>query len=200
MNEKGLSCALLVMINGGISEDRESAMNTFALIRYLLDHVATVDEAISVVSMIGYSNGFVVGEILKTQLHVFVTDAQGNTLVIESINNKLCLTKGEDAKAVTNHCLSKESTAPPTENSLMRYNKLKADVLAIESHPEKECTLNQCRDMLESVSRKWNPDGPIVQSITRWSEVFDVNNLTVYVWTYAEFDKTPYVFSIRDMR
>lgn len=198
MNEKGLMCATLVTLNEAPSKSTDNAICEMGLVRYLLDKAATVDEAIGIVRTVGFDSELRVSEDEYKTVHLFVADAGGKCLVIESLNGKLLLTVGKEADVVTNHCLNKETTKVPTESSINRYNVLRKEVDSIYERNDICCSVDQCRDFLNKVA-KIKLDGDLSGSLTRWSVVYDFDNMELSMWLNAKFDVQPHVFKFSDM-
>lgn len=84
MNEKGFAIAVLVVEEQKVHQNTgKTPVTTTAAIRLLLDHAANVEEAIQMLE------GFDMNSSGETGYHFFLADAQGNSAVIEYIDNEM---------------------------------------------------------------------------------------------------------------
>ena len=176
MNEKGLCVADL--INGDEEETHQKtgkpALTTVSAIRLLLDKAATVDEAVSL--LYEYDMNSSIG----TAHHLAVSDADGNSVVIEYVNNEMVVTK---TSAVTNHYLSEgEKFGIGNEESHKRYNTL------VSAWQENEgcMEIGMLQEIMETVS---------YSNVTQWSIIYDKTNRTADFYWQRQYD-TPHHFEI----
>lgn len=98
MNEKGVVVALLAVPRAEPpNQEGKVMLNTTTLIRLILDHAASVEEAIALVE--GY-NLYFSGNV---ECHYLISDAEGNSAVIEFLENEVKITWPKKSyQAVTN--------------------------------------------------------------------------------------------------
>ena len=169
MNEKGLCVADL--INGDEEETHQQSgkadLTTVSAIRLLLDKAATVDEAIALLSKYDMNSS------IGTAHHLAVSDADGNSVVVEYVNNEMVVTK---TPIVTNHYLSDgEKFGIGNEESHKRYDTL----LSIWQNNGGIMEAETLQEVMEVVSY---PD------ITQWSIIYDKTNRTVDFYWQRQYD------------
>lgn len=176
MNEKGLCVADL--INGDEAETHQErgkpALTTVSAIRLLLDKAATVDEAVALLREYDMNSS------IGTAHHFAVSDADGNAVVIEYVDNEMTVT---ETFAVTNHYLSPGNKfGTGNADSHKRYDTL----ISVREEAGGIMESTALRDMLEEVS---DPDQ------TQWSIVYDKTNLMIHFYWQRQYD-TPHHFEI----
>lgn len=176
MNEKGLCVADL--INGDEEETHQKtgkpALTTVSAIRLLLDKAATVDEAVSLLQKYDMNSS------IGTAHHLAVSDADGNSVVIEYVNNEMFVTK---TPVVTNHYLSEgEKFGIGNEESHKRYNTL----VSAWQENDGRMEIGVLQDAMETVS---------YSDITQWSIIYNKTNCTMDFYWQRKYD-TPFHFEI----
>lgn len=176
MNEKGLCVADL--LNGDEEETHQktgkTALTTVSAIRFLLDKAATVDEAVSLLQECDMNSS------IGTAHHLAVSDADGNSVVIEYVNDEMVVTK---TPVVTNHYLSEgEKFGVGNEESHKRYDTL----LSMQQSNGGIMEIGALQGAMETVSY---PD------ITQWSIIYDKTNRMMDFYWQRKYD-TPYHFEI----
>lgn len=86
INEKGLVVEIMNASAQYPKPDSRAAINESQWIQYQLDNAATIDEVIA-------SDKFLRISYIKQELHFLICDSNGNTAVIEFINNKMVVYK-----------------------------------------------------------------------------------------------------------
>lgn len=174
MNEKGLCVADL--INGDEEETHQKSGKTdltiVSAIRLLLDKASTVDEAVALLCEYDMNSS------IGTAHHLAVSDADGNSVVIEYVNNEMVVTQ---TSVVTNHYLSAgEKYGIGNEESHKRYDTL----LTIWQSNKGIMDNRTLQEVMETVSY---PD------ITQWSIVYDKTDRTLDFYWQKQYD-VPYHF------
>lgn len=177
MNEKGLCVADL--INGDNEETHQKSekpdLTVVSAIRLLLDKAATVDEAIELISEYDMNSS------IGTSHHIAVSDADGNSAVIEYVNNEMVVT---ETTVVTNHYLSAgEKLGIGNAESHERYNTL----FSVWQNNDGIMDNENLRDIMETVS---------YSNITQWSIIYDKTDLTVDYYWQRQYE-TPHHFEMR---
>ncbi len=176
MNEKGLCVADL--INGDEAETHQKSgktdLTTVSAIRLLLDKASTVDEAVALLCEYDMNSS------IGTAHHLAVSDADGNSVVIEYVNNEMVVTQ---TSVVTNHYLSTgEKYGIGNEESHKRYDTL----LTIWQSNKGIMDNRTLQEVMETVSY---PD------ITQWSIVYDKTDRTLDFYWQKQYD-APYHFEL----
>lgn len=176
MNEKGLFVADLV---AGDDEEthqtgRESNVTTSLAIRLLLDRASNVEEALDLLGRYNMHSD------INLAHHLSISDSKGRCVVVEWVDNQMYVT---DSPVCTNHYLAdspKLKTQEVHANSQERYDTLQSQL--------NTKTYETLQDITESIASVSNPN-------TRWSVVYDRENLTATYYQNADFSH-PYVASI----
>ena len=216
MNEKGLTVSILSLdLKEGESavNQNESGKDTVTItemLRLLLDECADVNEAISLAKSYNMTN------LLGADFHLFVTDALGNSVVLEWRYNELYVTYQD---AVTNFYVGfddgedcyygeqlKEKFVKEenlTRNYLYGYGHgyarfntivemLNGHIVNDETY-QTSITDQEAMDTLESVAQDY--DGTSLTSLTQYSVIYNSTDLTVDVCVMSNFDKH-YTFTL----
>ncbi|MBE6710153.1 MAG: linear amide C-N hydrolase [Ruminococcaceae bacterium] len=159
MNEKGL-CISINLLPDGMTLKQETGKTNLTItsaIRLMLNKAATVEEAVELLEQYDLSTG------MNMVIHYMISDAQGNSVCVEFIDNVLHVT---DAKVMTNHYLTPGEyfEQSRSQSSFDRYNKLAA---ALEKTPVMSFT--DVRDAMKSAI-----------SGTVWTVIYDQHSLTAY--------------------
>ena len=105
MNEKGLCANLLFLTESSYfrPDDNRPVMGIAIWTQYVLDNFATVDEAVAELSKDIFRidapdlpNG------AKSTLHLSISDATGNSAILEYLNGDLVIHKGRNCQVMTN--------------------------------------------------------------------------------------------------
>lgn len=158
MNEKGLAVSVnMIQDSDTIEQDTPLPdITTTTAIRLLLNQASTVDEAIALLEQYDLHASF------GFMIHLAIADAQGNSAVIEYVNQKMIVTK---TPVVTNFYLAEgEKYGVGTSQSMERYEILMDILDKSEVLSEKDMS-----NALESVSKHHYNDG----ETTEWSIVFN---------------------------
>lgn len=175
INEKGLCVADLV--NGDNEQTHQKTdkvdLTTSTAIRLLLDHAATVDEAIELLKQ--YDMNSAIG----MSHHVAISDASGRSIVVEYVADEMIVT---ETPVVTNHYLSAgEKQGVGNEESHARFDKLMELCDAVTG-------TEQMRDTMHTVSHS---------GITQWSIVYDLEAKALDFYWQLQFGK-PYSFTLSE--
>ena len=116
MNEKGLSVAVLMVDIKEGGEPARMAAGSSIMLRHLIDNCANVDEAIA------YVNTSDLKPADWQNCHFFVTDADGNSVVIESRNGEASAVKTD---VVTNFYVGSDDASDSYRNGELREEAVK---------------------------------------------------------------------------
>ena len=164
MNKKGLCIADLVIDDGTLTnQNTEKAdLTTTAAIRLILDKAATVDEAIELL------NQYDMHSSAGMQHHLSIADASGRAVVVEYVDNKMCIT---ETNTVTNFYLADEKYGIGSEQSHKRYDTLNVIYTDYDGVMNNDALM----DAMSAVSKHNYPDD---DETTEWSVVFDTKAQT----------------------
>jgi hypothetical protein len=154
MNECGVTVAVMQVPHAdGGSDPKKETIGVLCLIRQILDHAGNLDEAIALAEQ--YNVVFTYGP----PVHLLVSDASGNSAIIEFLEGKAVVLKNtEPFQASTNFILSGQSVEQNLK-SCDRYNKAYTTLQESEGRVTKE----EAMVLLENVS----------QNATFWSAVYN---------------------------
>lgn len=142
MNEEGLAVSVnMIQDSDTINQNTEKPdITTTTAIRLLLDKAATVEEAVELLEQ------YDLHASMDMMIHFALADAQGNSVVVEYIDNEMSVTP---TSVVTNFYLTEgEKDGIGTEQSHERYEILSDTRSSQETMDEREV-----RDALDSVSK-----------------------------------------------
>lgn len=180
MNEKGLAVSVNMISDGStISQDTgKPDITTTTAIRLLLNKAATVDEAIE------FLKGYDFHASMDFMVHLAVADADGNSVVVEYINDEMNIV---ETPVVTNFYLSEgEKYGIGTQQSHTRYEMLQ------ERLEQGAMTMDEVRDALSSVSK-----GNFGEfESTEWSIVFNQATGEVHYYHREDYENR-YTFTAK---
>lgn len=188
INEKGLSMGVLQVKAEGTAQDTgKTDIITTVAIRAVLDKCADVYEAIDFLS------GYDMHDMLSScSYHYQLSDAQGNSCVIEYIDNDMRVLWPEDeyaVQAVTNFFLSPDGVADEPQGA-ERYALIRSTL------DEQQGILNETEAMqlLNAVHLNYRHHIYPWYVTTLWSSVYNANDLTMDICARMNYD-TIYRFS-----
>ncbi len=180
MNEKGLTVSVNMISDGStISQNTgKPGITTTTAIRLLLNEAATVDEAVELLKEYDFHAS------MNFMVHLAIADADGNSVVVEYINNEMSIV---ETPVVTNFYLTEgEKYGIGTQQSHTRYDILQ------ERLRQGTMTMEDVRDALSSVSK-----GSFGEfESTEWSIVFNQTTGEVHYYHRENYD-TRYTFTVR---
>lgn len=167
MNEKGFAVSVnMIEDSDTIEQDTEKPdITTTTAIRLLLNQAADVEEALELLSQYDFHAS------MGMMIHLALSDAEGNSVVVEYVNNEMVVT---ETPVVTNFYLSEgEKYGIGTSQSHTRY-----DILNNARGEQDTMTETDVRDALDSVSK----DNFGEFESTEWSIVMnqETKELTYY--------------------
>lgn len=210
MNEAGLVANVLWLAESEYPDhdDKKPGLAISAWAQYVLDQFATVDEAVRHLE----SEPFVLvtdkvpGQNRKATLHLSISDASGDSAIIEYINGKQVVHHSREFQVMTNSPTFEKQLAlnaywkdiggtvmlPGTNRAADRFARAAFYVNAIPKSEDTQEAIASVFSVIRNVSVPYGittPDQPNISS-TRWRTVADQKNLTYF------FDSalTPNVF------
>ena len=209
MNEKGLVASLLFLPETiySLPGDTRPVMGISLWTQYVLDNFATVREAVDELKKETFRidaprlpNGS------ESTLHLAITDATGNTAILEYLDGKLSIHEGKQYQVMTNSPRYEYQLAindywkevgalqmlPGTNRPSDRFVRASFYVHAIPQTADAKIAVPSVLSIMRNVSVPFGittPDKPYISS-TRWRSVADQKN-KVY---YFESTLTPNLF------
>lgn len=210
INEKGLTVSILKLdIKEGEAavnqqEPGKATIGHFVLARYILDSCATVEEAIALAKEYNIRN---IGGI---DLHLFVTDSTGASIVLEWRYNQLVVT---DTNAVTNFYVGFDDAedrykdgictekAVKLDNTVREYHygyghgyhRLTGIVSALERYIDlsqesyiTKMTQTQAMRILSVAAQDPSTEAT---SMTQYSVIYNSQDASATVWLHQDYDK-----------
>lgn len=191
MNEKGLALGVLVVDEQVVHQDTgKTPVTTTAALRMILDKCATVEEAIELLQTVDMNSSG------STGYHFQVTDATGDSAVIEYIDNEMQVVRKGDQSylAATNFTLS---TTEQNGGGKDRYEIItnaleKKNGTATEE--EAFSILYDAHFDGEAVSGG-DPSDRYYDCATQWSVVYNLTEHTMKLCVGLDYD-TVYEFTV----
>ncbi|MEN5387210.1 linear amide C-N hydrolase [Aliarcobacter skirrowii] len=113
MNEKGLVANLLYLVESDYGTSSNPTMSIAAITQYVLDNFASVKEAVETLEKPPYfqiiAPSMPKGE--KASLHLSISDAKGDSAIIEFIKGKMVIHHSKEYKTMTNSPIFEEQLA-----------------------------------------------------------------------------------------
>ena len=160
----------------------------FRSIRMVLDKAATVDEAVKLLKKYDMNSS---GD---TGYHFQIADANGDTAIVEYIDNEMhVLTKEDGHTAATNFVLYNNMNSGHGQD---RYEKIKEK----QKETDNIMTEDEAMDLLLSVpaqsTREIDGSDEGLPSDTQWSCVYNLDDLTLQICTTRDKNRT-YNYSLK---
>jgi hypothetical protein len=176
VNEAGLAISILQLNEPEIHQDmgRKDIILTVA-IRAVLDKCASVEEATALLDL------YDMHSMLEQSSHFFITDKNGNSVVVEWINDEMTVTENP---AVTNYVLSDPHHYEDNSKngSDGRYEILMEDIAACSGRADRD------KAMIFLSEASDNPDRG--QTETEWSVVYDLDAFDASICTDMDYENT----------
>lgn len=193
MNEAGLVANLLWLVESEYPayDGTGPGLTIAAWAQYVLDNFATVDEVVAALEQEPFTivTAEVPGEDRLGTLHLSISDASGDSAIIEYINGKQVIHHGRDYQVMTNSPIYSEQLAlnaywqeiggtvmlPGTNRAADRFARASFYVNAIPKTEDPVETLASVFGVIRNASVPYGintPDQPNISS-TRWRTVSD---------------------------
>lgn len=173
MNERGLTIGMAAIGQIGAipnDPDRET-IGSLGIMREVLDHAATVDEAIAIFEQynIDFSGG--------PMIHYLIADIEGNSALLEFYEGELVIMRDQRIATNFNNALMGENS----DNVCDRYDTIAARF----DETGEQLTAESAMQLLSDAS----------QSNTQWSIVYEMNTSAVHIAMRRHYD-TAYTFEL----
>lgn len=165
MNEKGLVVEIMLANADYPSADDRPALNELQWIQYQLDNAATIEEVVKTDQLLRISK-------INQELHFLLCDSDGNVAVIEFIDGRMVVRRGDDLPiSVLENDLYSESLFKYKKHKTCRFTTATNMIKAYGSKP-KTSAVNYSFNILDRVALS-----------ARWSIVYDIKNLKIHFKT-----------------
>lgn len=194
VNEVGLNANLLWLVESQypkFTNDSKPGLTIAVWAQYMLDNFATVQEAVEVLKKEPFTivTENVPGEERLATLHLSLSDASGDSAIVEYINGKQVIHHNRSYQVMTNSPIFSEQLAvekywkpiggavflPGTNRAADRFARASFYVNAIPKDPDANKALASVFSVIRNVSVPYGiatPEQPNISS-TRWRTVFD---------------------------
>lgn len=194
VNEVGLNANLLWLVESqypDVTQSKKPKLTIAAWAQYVLDNFATVDEAVKALQKEPFIivSDAVPGEQRLTTLHLSISDATGDSAIIEYINGKQVIHHNPDYQVMTNSPIFEEQLAlneywkkiggttflPGTNRAADRFARASFYINAIPKDADSKATLASVFSVIRNVSVPYGlntEEEPNISS-TRWRTVVD---------------------------
>ncbi|WP_334157506.1 linear amide C-N hydrolase [Oryzomicrobium sp.] len=193
MNEAGLVANVLWLVESSYPtfDGKRSGLSLAAWAQYALDNFATVQEAVDILTKEPFTivTSQVPGEDRLATLHLSLSDASGDSAIVEYIDGKQVIHHSRDYQVMTNSPTFEQQLAlnqywrqiggtvmlPGTNRAADRFARASFYVNAIPKTPDPVQTIASAFSVIRNVSVPFGittPDQPNISS-TRWRTVAD---------------------------
>lgn len=176
MNDKGLFIAISTVPD---SETRINILKpirkSLEMVKVILQKASTIDEAIEQFDKYSIAFGQFLGNPL---IHFKIVQKDGSSAIVEFIDNKRVIIKGEKSRVLTNHYLSDLSIKADSETTLKRYDIVEK---SLNGH-------NSIQEVFKILEKNRQED-------TVWSTVYNLTKQEVYL-NYKNSDTVK--FNLKD--
>lgn len=193
MNEAGLSASVLWLVESEYPEFTKDkpGLTIAAWAQYVLDNYATVEEAVRALKEEPYTivTDNVPGESRLATLHLSISDATGDSAIVEYIDRKQVIHHSRDYQVMTNSPTFEQQLAlnsywqqiggtvmlPGTNRASDRFARASFYINAIPKNENPDIALASVFGVIRNVSVPFGittPDQPNISS-TRWRTVAD---------------------------
>ncbi|SFB50259.1 choloylglycine hydrolase [Rhizobium sp. NFR07] len=194
VNEAGLEANLLWLVESQyppFSKDSKPGLTIAAWAQYALDNFATVEEAVAALKSEPFTivTDSVPGEDRLTTLHLSLSDASGDSAIIEYIDGRQVIHHDRSYQVMTNSPIFDQQLAlntywkqiggtvmlPGTNRAADRFARASFYVNAIPKFEDPNRAIASVFSIIRNVSVPFGlmtPDEPNISS-TRWRTVFD---------------------------
>lgn len=199
MNEAGLVASLLFLPESVYDRpnDKRPVMGLSIWTQYVLDNFGTVAEAVAELRKEAFRidapdlpNG------VQSRLHMAISDASGNSAILEYLDGKLVIHEGRECQVMTNSPTYDKQLAindywreiggltmlPGTNRASDRFVRASFYINAVEQSADPKIAVPTVFSVMRNVSVPYGistPDKPHIAS-TRWRSVSDQKNKVYY--------------------
>lgn len=160
LNEKGLAVGMAAVPEGQMQPDPQKAeIGQLRVIREILDHAATVDEALQILGSYNI-------DMSEVPIHYLISSVSGEAALVEFYQGQMVVTRNAQPWHLATNFLVAGTQGQPA-GSCSRYDRL-AETL---TQTQGQLTQAEALDLLAAVS----------QPNTQWSAVYNLTRLEVQI-------------------
>ncbi len=180
MNEKGIAVGMAAVPPGDMDPDpAKKTIDELAAIREILDHAATVDEAVQILARYNIDMG-------EVPIHYLIAAASGQSALVEFYQGEMKVFRNDSPyQLATNFLLA--STGGHPQGLDDRYDRLERGL----SQTGGRLSIPDALDLLAAVSQSGSG------STTQWSVVYDLTGQAAHVVMGRNYTGKIYSFRLR---
>jgi hypothetical protein len=176
MNEHGLVVGMAAVPPGGMRPDpQKPTIGSIGVIREMLDHARTVDEAVVILQSYNIDMGG------GPPVHYLMADRSGHAALVEFYQSKTIVIANEHPWHLATNFL-RASIRGDTAGVCWRYDKINQRLTEAEGRLTTEAAIN----LLAEVS----------QDITQWSIIYGMTSGDIRIVVGKRYDATPHTFHL----
>lgn len=167
MNEKGLAVGMAAVPPGNMQPDpQKETVDELRVIREILDHAATIDEAITILGRYNIDMGTV-------PIHYLIASKVGESALVEFHQGEMVVFRNElPWQQATNFLVASTNGSPA--GACPRYDLINDRL----SQAEGQINIQEALSLLSDVS----------QDITQWSVIYNMTNSSIHVVMGREYE------------
>jgi hypothetical protein len=179
MNEKGVAVGMAAVPSGNMKPDpKKKTVDQLMIIREVLDHAATVDEAIEILGSYNIDMGTV-------PIHYLIASVSGNSALVEYYRGEMQVFRNKTPwQQATNFLVA--STNGNTKGQCWRYDQIGQRLSAAGG----KLATQQALDLLADVS----------QENTQWSVVYNMNSGELKIVMRREYNGKIHTLQLDQVR
>ncbi len=172
MNDQGLAIGMAAVEPGGMVPDpNKRTIGELGVMREILDHAGTVDEALNIFERYNIDMG-------NVPLHYLVATAAGNSALVEFYEGKMVVFRNDGPwQLATNFIVA--STGGQTAGECPRYDHIDQRLQGTQGRLNPEDALRLLADVSQSSAHTETP--------TQWSVVYDMIAADIHIVTDREY-------------
>lgn len=157
INDKGLFIGIAAVPNTATVFSLFKPMRkSLEMVKIVLEQAGTVDEALEIFTNYTVIFGTFLGHPV---IHYKIVDKNGNSAVLEYVENEMRIIKGINSQIITNHYLTSPNIGPVNKTSFERYNAVKDNL------KDQDYSITDVQGLLKIANQK----------TTIWSNVYNLN-------------------------
>jgi hypothetical protein len=166
MNEKGLAIGMAAVPSGNMHPDpNKKTIDNLGVMREILDHASTVDEAIDILASYNI-------RMDEVPIHYLIASADGDSALVEFYQGEMVVMRNEDPwQMATNFLVA--STGGSPQGHCARYDHISQQLQEVNG----QLTVEKALNLLSDVSQ----DSANGQSGTQWSVVYDMSAGSIHI-------------------